>query len=274
MAPSFKNVDGLFATVDCVDWFDFRQRAHAFLTELPGKRRLSGDYLFRGQSCSSWPLIPSFDRENDTLSPVEADERYERMMAQFRNAFETYGDLSARGPSPLDAASPRPSDSELEALAQHHGLPTRLLDWSHSLYVAAFFAFSKVSDCSSGQVSVWALHTPALKFFSEDHLAARLDPHKSNTRHVFQWGAFLRNKTGELNADKKVDLVQIFRKGSRFYNSKHASGYPALIRFDIPQSAYDVAMDDLNAMRINSMTIFPGIDGVVQWIRTGGTVSR
>jgi hypothetical protein len=262
MAPSFKHRDGIVAAVDCVDWFDFRQKAQHYLVDFPKRPRLSGEYLFRGQSCSSWPLTPSFDRENVGLSPAQRDDLYEEMMAQFKKAFETYGDLSSRGLSYLNLPHQGMSDTEVEALAQHFGLPTRLIDWSHSLYVAAFFAFSNTSACTSGMVSIWTLTVDSLKLFSADHLIGRLDGYKNNSRHLWQQGAFIRNKTNE------SDMRQLFAGTSTYYPKSLVSQYPKLIRFDIPATEFDVAMDDLNSMRINSMTIFPGIEGVVQWIRS------
>src|ERR1051325_4352480 len=78
--------------------------------------------LFRGVSDAEFPLIPRVGR----LSQHAAEER--QLLKLFKRLAEPY---LQRVPS---------NDWEWLSIAQHHGLPTRLMDWTKNPFVAAFFA--------------------------------------------------------------------------------------------------------------------------------------
>lgn len=52
---------------------------------------------------------------------------------------------------------------ETAALAQHYGVPTRLLDWTYDLFIAMYFAFREAIDCE-GKLVIWALNKEHLSF--------------------------------------------------------------------------------------------------------------
>src|SRR5687767_1521249 len=79
-----------------------------------GLRRYRSPFAFRGM-CGDWPLSTSLQRLNHPVSTLRNIER-----AMFRNFKKyAYADLD-----------PSTSDWKWLAVAQHHGLPTRLLDWT------------------------------------------------------------------------------------------------------------------------------------------------
>ena len=87
---------------------------------------LDGNYLFRGVAVVDYPLVSSVGRQRDGYSYSPDIER--ALFEQFK-----------REALPFLAVRPE-TDWEWLALAQHHGVPTRLLDWSESPSVSLFFA--------------------------------------------------------------------------------------------------------------------------------------
>jgi len=84
------------------------------------------------------------------------------------------------------------------ALMQHHGAPTRLLDFTYSFFVAAFFAINEL-DCNKEKAEVWAIN--AKKFsFSVDELKNKLT--KKQQLKIFD--KLLSEKIGEISNRKDV----------------------------------------------------------------------
>jgi hypothetical protein len=92
------------------------------------------DWIFRGESLAGQPLRPSAGRLPDDRDARRAP-RFE--VADERAALERF---KSDALPYLDKTPPAQHHLEWLAIAQHHGMRTRLLDWSESLLIAAFFA--------------------------------------------------------------------------------------------------------------------------------------
>lgn len=261
MVRSFKSRDGAYAVFDCSSWTDFKVSLREVLSANGAGKSISDRFIFRGQSCSSWGLMSSFDRENIRLSAAARDNKYKELIETFKESYKAYGGISNFGANQYIEGFDDFDDIGVEAVAQHYGLGTRLLDWSYSPYVSAFFAISNTTLCTSGRASIWALDRKAFEALSKSELQYFRDLRRSNVRNLWQMGAFVRNYTAN------PDISDFLKSSSKSYDHDLDKGPPLLIRFDIPISDEQEILDDLQLMRINAMTIFPGMEGVVSWLR-------
>lgn len=91
----------------------------------------STSYLYRGQTNSDWELLPRAGRppydDNDDKFTLDFFKRHAAIFLK---------------QMPLN-------NWEWLTIAQHYGVPTRLLDWSKNPLIAAFFAVSENMDCDA-----------------------------------------------------------------------------------------------------------------------------
>jgi hypothetical protein len=226
-------------------------------------------WAFRGQANSEWSIDSTLSRcfTNFGVHKEAWEFQEERILRIFKRKAHLF----------LNHIPPDEDDFQWLALMQHHGTPTRLIDFTWSPYVAAFFALEKATT----KAAIWAVFPPNInyskkqkirggkvidapsrwigntgnykKYFLPNSSAFAVigEPEIMNQRLIAHSGTFV--VPGKIDEPLESILLDF-----------HCDG-DLIIKIELDtQSLRKEAMRDLYYSNITQATLFPDIDGMAR----------
>jgi FRG domain len=219
------------------------------------------NYAFRGRPVASEDLTTSLARLGADTRAIERP-----LLRHFRK-------YAARDAVPVD------STWNWLALAQHHGLPTRLLDWTYSPYVALHFATARARTFDEDG-AVWMVDYVRAHELAPRKLREQLEPEAANV-FTTEMIAAVASDFAELDGlgDDFVVFVEPPSFDERIVNQyalfslsdvpldPWLEKHPDLTRkLVIPAELKWEVRDKLDQANITERVLFPGLDGLSRWL--------
>jgi hypothetical protein len=223
-----------------------------------GGNPLKVGFLHRGQSNSAWALKTSLGRTLKAgIVVVDALSLENDLVRLFRSQAHIH----------LRAEFLPDGDDVLEwwQVMQHYGAPTRLLDWTASAFVAAYFAVVENWETDG---AIWTVHPMTLHNAAAKLLKAPLEQvvqqanapsavmpmsmARHSDRTVAQQGAFTIALHVLGDQEALIDTVAAPEEKEGFTYCK----------FVIPKSLKPEFLKRLHSMNVSAASLFPGHDGL------------
>ncbi len=251
--------------ITVTSWNELNERLYQD-SWMPGIRRHRSRHAFRGLSMASYRLETTLARLGGEASRLEG-----HLLRNFRK-------YAHRNVVEWDSLW------NWLALAQHHRLPSRMLDWTYSPYVALHFATADTDQAHEDGV-VWCIDFSAARCLLPEALATELDREGADVFTV----EMLTRVAGSLEAFDALSpetFVTFFEPPSlddRIVNqfalfsvlSNPSASFedwlvqhPHLVRkLIIPASLKWEVRDKLDQANISERVLFPGLDGLSVWLK-------
>jgi hypothetical protein len=203
--------------------------------------------LYRGQSLDK-TLLPKIARYD-----VADIDKVERQMLE---------DFQRRSLHLIDY---KPANSwDWLALAQHHGMATRLLDWTENPLIALWFSMAPKTEVRHSDYSVvWGFNVP-----HEDVIAStdEMDPFEEGMTKVFK----PNHITKRISAQFGWFTIHKSDKDKKFISFEKNKEYSdRLFKIKINSECFSECKKRLHTFGINSASMYPDIDGLakhVEWL--------
>ena len=246
------------------DWSDLQQM---LFSESYNKNidRIRSPFIYRGLSNISYELKTSL---------IRLGGAYEQLEFHLLRNFKKYA---------FNSQIARNTDWDWLALAQHHGLPTRLLDWTYSPFAALHFATANIENYDTDGV-IWALKYEGLSKYLPKQLSEELESIGSNSFTTEMLNAVYKNirEVTEENEDFVVPFeppsldsrivnqyaVFTFMSSPTALLNEWLVDKPELyFRIRIPADMKWDIRDKLDQLNINERVLFPGYEGLSKWLK-------
>lgn len=227
-------------------------------------------YIFRGHANEEWKIESLFHRIADPAKHT-GEELLEFEASIKDNFFTRAHEYIGSG-----LFGKTSSDLDWWTLMQHYGSPTRLVDWSRSPYVAAYFACIDLHD-SAG--CVWCLHGSEL-----NNCVSKIEDFENiPTSSVGLMNAFFNKVTSQstifpiirtITSDRMIAQQGMFTAARNIMDSQHKVIESSIARSSL-QDTSDVFfkitipsylklnfLKELYRINVSASTLFPGIDGL------------
>jgi hypothetical protein len=221
-----------------------------FLAILSSTLDTNTTYWFRGHADTAWGLTPTALRYRS----VATRERALALLAAFKRVAE------------MKLPRPPGADDELGwcQIAQHYGLPTRLLDWTENPQAALFFACGHTNKDGL----VFVLNPVDLNRLSYNDRPRVLDANQDAAiiLEYLRLGPEQRRdglRTVAINPVWNSDRIVVQKGAFTLHGSRDLElpgDTPSLAAVPIPRDAKDTLRAELERVAINEMTIFPELE--------------
>lgn len=258
--------------------------------------RIKKNFMYRGHASAEYKLIPSifrkYKKENDKKEYykyflLDENEMYMHFIKEAKSYIKNIDDNTNEG------------YLEWLVYAQHFGVPTRLLDFTHNPLVALYFACSKEEEDDG---TVWIFNLINYRNFHSKLLKNEANVNKNTTRNELIYEIISELKNGTLNCSKfpiqfipyyldermstqassfllwgqderpfedmieKENYINISSVKNGVSIEYEGKSEEFILKILIPHEKKKTILEELDLLGVNPKSIFPGLDGIGKYI--------